>query len=67
MTDTEDRTQAFATVQDIGAMYRISRPTIYRLIERGEIEAVKVGRATRIAMASVERYFASLPRMTKAA
>jgi len=59
---------AYASIADVQRHTSLSRPTIYRLIERGAFEAIKVGRNTRIVTASVEAYFASLPRLpTKAA
>jgi len=54
----------FDTIKSVMERYNISRATLYRLIGRGEIEAVKVGAATRIKMSSVEEYFANLPRAT---
>lgn len=53
----------YAAVKEISAWFGLSRSTQYRMIKRGEIEAVKVGRGTRILTDSVERYFASLPRL----
>jgi excisionase family DNA binding protein len=36
-------------------MLDVCRATVYRLIERGQLEKVKIGTATRITGASVER------------
>ncbi len=55
----------YAAVKAVAAWFGLSRSTQYRMLERGEIEAVKVGRSTRIVTASVERYFANLPRIGK--
>ncbi|WKE48117.1 helix-turn-helix domain-containing protein [Gluconobacter oxydans] len=41
----------------------MSRSTIYRALHAGRFKAVKCGRLTRICVASVEQYFASLPAM----
>jgi len=56
----------YATIAAIGQRFGLSRPTIYRLISRGAIEAVKVGRCTRIVTRSVEEHFAGLPRLRAA-
>jgi len=53
----------YATVAATMERFGLSRPTLYRLIRRGVIEAVKVGRSTRIVTGSVEAYFAGLPRL----
>ena len=37
----------------------LSRATIYNLITRGELRAVKIGRATRIPATELERLLAS--------
>lgn len=39
-----------------------SIPTLYRAAARGELEVVKVGRSSRITMASIRRRQANLPR-----
>jgi excisionase family DNA binding protein len=41
------------------ASLAISRPTLYRLMARGEISAIKIGRGTRIQSAEIERFVAS--------
>lgn len=60
-------TPLYVRISDVKAMFGISVPTQYRMINDGKIEAVKVGRHTRIVLASVERYFANLPRLGKKA
>ena len=42
----------------------VSRSTIYRAISAGELEAVKLGTATAITVASFDRWIAGLPRVT---
>jgi excisionase family DNA binding protein len=39
-----------------------SRTKVYEALKRGELEAVKFGRATLVLDASVRRWLASLPR-----
>jgi len=53
----------YASSLQIATRFGISRATVYRLLNDGKIEAVKVGGATRFIVASVERYYASLPRV----
>lgn len=40
----------------------VCRATIYRLIQRGELEVVKVGSATRITAASINRLVSGKPK-----
>ena len=41
-----------------GAMVGLCRASIYNLVARGELKAVKIGRATRIPVAELERLVA---------
>lgn len=50
----------FVSVQAFCMTYSLSKATAYRLIARNEIEALKIGTATRISRASIERWHASL-------
>ncbi|MCL6562168.1 MAG: helix-turn-helix domain-containing protein [Firmicutes bacterium] len=40
--------QELFTVKEVSAITRLSLPTIYRAIEKGEIPALKIGRSRRI-------------------
>ncbi|WP_029603374.1 helix-turn-helix domain-containing protein [Kozakia baliensis] len=51
----------YASINDVSKQFSLSRATLYRKLASGKIKAVKVGRLTRISLASVEQYFASLP------
>lgn len=51
------------SVKDVQAEYRQSHVGVYRRINAGDFEAVKIGRGTFIIRDSVEKYLASLPRM----
>jgi len=53
------------TVKDFCRAYGISRRQMYRLIEQGKLEAVKVGTGTRILEDSARKWLQSLPRTTK--
>ena len=53
----------FMTVRQFLELYPIGRTTLYRLAKAGELQIVKVGRASRIARADAERWAASLPKL----
>ena len=44
------------TPDEIAAMFKISKHTVYELIKRGELNAFKVGNKMRIEQAELERY-----------
>lgn len=46
--------QAFS-VQEVAAIFGISPITVYRLVQRGELKAVRFGRRVRIPRSEVER------------
>ena len=46
------------TPQEAATALGVCRATIYNLLTRGEINAVKIGRATRIPAAELERVLA---------
>jgi excisionase family DNA binding protein len=49
------------TINDFEKAYNVSRSTVYRLRERGDIQFVHVGRAVRIRREDAEKWCASLP------
>ncbi len=44
------------TVAEVAQRWRVCGKTVWRLLRRGKLRAVKVGRATRIRESEVERY-----------
>ncbi len=46
----------YQTVEQVQERLKISHDTVNRLIGRGEIKAVKIGRCVRIESTSVDRY-----------
>lgn len=44
------------TVKDIATELNVSKMTIYRLIERGDLGAKRIGRSVRVAASDLERY-----------
>lgn len=48
----------FVTVAEVAAQLRVSNMTVYRLIQAGQLAAVRVGRSYRIRDTDVDRYLA---------
>lgn len=44
------------TIKEVAERLSVSEPTIYRLINRGELPTVKIGRALRFDEADIEAY-----------
>jgi excisionase family DNA binding protein len=55
MQSTPD-TRPLLTPADVAHLLAVSRKTTYRLIERGELDAVHVGAALRIRTESLDAY-----------
>lgn len=51
----EDR-GAFLTVAEVARGLRVSNMTVYRLVNSGQLPAVRVGRSYRISAQGVRRY-----------
>lgn len=51
--------ERYLTVPEVAELLRVSKMTIYRLTERGEIRAVNVGRNRRIPKAALDAYLAN--------
>lgn len=51
----------FYKVSEVLEKYRIGRTTFYREVSEGRIPLRKLGRATRVARADIERWADSLP------
>lgn len=43
------------TVKEAAAQLKLSRPSVYRLMKRGELKSVKLGGARRIPQRELER------------
>ena len=54
------------TVKQAAKLLNLSRKTIYELHASGQLEMLKLGRATRIPEASVRKFVAALPRRVPA-
>ena len=43
------------TTNEVMAVLKVSRPTIYAIRERGDLEAVKIGKSVRFRKSDVEK------------
>lgn len=48
--------QSVLTVDEVAAVLRVSRHTVYRLAERGELPGRRVGRVWRFSKEGIDRY-----------
>jgi excisionase family DNA binding protein len=65
MTQSFEGTQSrFMTVGEVASVLRVSNMTVYRLINAGELPAVRIGRSFRLRAEDLDRYLAD--RFTKA-
>jgi excisionase family DNA binding protein len=48
----------FVTVAELASELRVSNMTVYRLVQSGQLPAVRVGRSYRIRATDVDRYLA---------
>ena len=57
MTDTAgvSKWPEFLTVPEVATILRVSKMTVYRMIHREDIDAIRVGRSFRISGAEVSR------------
>ena len=53
------REARFVTVFEVAQLMRVSKMTVYRLIQHGDLPAVRVGRGYRIREEDVHRYLNS--------
>jgi excisionase family DNA binding protein len=52
-------TARFLTVAEVAGLLRVSSMTVYRLINAGELPAVRVGKSYRLREDDVDRYLAA--------
>jgi len=59
MAPQPDASQSrFMTVGEVAAILRVSSMTVYRLINAGDLPAVRVGRSFRVRTEDFDRYLA---------
>lgn len=49
-------TTKYWTIEEIAAQLRVSKMTVYRLVETGEIDHIRVGRVYRVPEESLRAY-----------
>ena len=49
----------FVTVSEVANLLRVSNMTVYRLIQAGQLPAVRIGRSYRIREDDVDKYLAA--------
>jgi excisionase family DNA binding protein len=54
----------YVTVSEVAAALRVSNMTVYRLINAGELPAVRIGRCVRVAAEDLDQYLSG--RLIKA-
>lgn len=59
VAQTEFREARFVTVNEVAQLMRVSKMTVYRLINQGDLPAVRIGRGYRIREEDVHRYLDS--------
>lgn len=56
----DEPTRLLLTVEEAGKTLRAGRSTMYRLLESGQIESVKIGRIRRIPVDALQAYVGTL-------
>jgi excisionase family DNA binding protein len=56
MTQQLDNTTRFMTVGEVAAILRVSTMTVYRLINAGQLPAVRIGRSFRVREGELDHY-----------
>ena len=54
-----DEISRLLTVAEVAVVMRVSRMTVYRLIRRGDLQAIRVGRNYRVREADLSSYLDS--------
>ena len=61
MNGLADTDQVALSIRDVAARFGVSYNTVHRMIERGELRPIKLGRCTRIPTAQIDAILASSP------
>lgn len=56
MTEQGDDEAQLLTVGEVADILRVSKMTVYRLIKRGQITALRIGKSFRIRRGDLEEY-----------
>lgn len=54
--ETGQEAMRFLTVSEVAKTLRVSNMTVYRLVNSGQLDAVRVGRSYRIRDSDLQRY-----------
>ena len=58
MSQSQSSRARFLTVAEVAGLLRVSNMTVYRLINAGQLAAVRVGKSYRIREDDVDKYLA---------
>ena len=58
MSDSKDTPPKFLTINEVADAIRLSKMTVYRLVQSHDIEAVRFGRQYRVSEEAVADYIA---------
>ena len=58
MVEASDSRSRFVTVAEVADLLRVSNMTVYRLVQSGQLPAIRVGRSYRLREEDVDRYLA---------
>ena len=59
VTQSPQGTSAFVTVGEVARQLRVSNMTVYRLINAGDMPAVRIGKSYRLRAEDVDAYLAA--------
>ena len=59
MAQSHESRARFVTVAEVAEQLRVSNMTVYRLVQAGQLPAVRVGRSYRIREDDVDKYLAA--------
>lgn len=59
LVQSNESRSRFVTVAEVAGQLRVSNMTVYRLVQAGQLPAIRVGRSYRIREEDVDKYLAS--------
>lgn len=54
--------EKFYKTDEVGALFGVSKWTVYRLIKKGKLKAIKVGRQFRVAAEDLKKFLKDLKK-----
>ncbi|MEY4710934.1 MAG: Helix-turn-helix domain, partial [Pseudomonadota bacterium] len=60
-SNAADTSHSLLTIKEAAVLLRVSQRTVRRLIDRGEIEALRIGRSVRLNRAAIEQMLEHSP------